>query len=265
MKRLINLSFLSVIFFSCEPGEEFIPENPFDPQNSTYTPPSVTIVSGPQNNGLITSSTVSFGWSGNLEGMLYRYFLDGKVLREWDTQTSAVIEYLDEGYHEFGLQGKYPTGDMTDTLGVIFNVDAVKGPSLLFSPRKKISIPGDTISFDILAEEVSGLAGTSFTLTFDNNLIKVDSIIAGQYMESNSESIFYVDTDNASGRIELVTALIGSSEPAFSGTASLAKIYVSILANGTNEIKFDGSETFRTLNNEKIDIITAIGAIIDQN
>lgn len=259
-----SLSILVLFILSCGDVPEFEADNSFDPQNPQYTPPSVTLTSGPQNNEIVSSSTAAFSWNGNVEGMLFRYFFDGRVIREWDAISSAVIEYVDEGDHEFAVQGKYPTGDASDTLFVTFTVDAVSGPALLFSPRKHISPAGGNLSFDILAEEVDSLAAASLSIIFDPTLIKVDSVVAGQYIGDNLESIFYSDIKNGLGRVDIITALLGSSTPAFSGTGSLATIHVTVKSNGLNEIQFDGSETFRTVNDETISINTAIGAVIDQ-
>ena len=261
----IRYSILLLLFLSCEEISDFETDNPFDPQNPQYTPPSVTLTSGLQNNETINSSTTSFSWDGNVEGMLFRYFINERTLQEWDSDNSVVIDFLDEGDYVFGVQGKYPTGDTSDTLFVAFTVDAVSGPALLFSPRKHISPVGGSIVFDILAEEVDSLAAASFTILFDPILIKVDSVVSGQYIGDNLESIFYTDIKNGLGAVDIITALIGSNEPVFSGTESLAKIYVSVKSSGTNEIRFDGAETFRTINDNKIIINTAIGAIIDQN
>ena len=42
LKRLLII--VVFFFFSCEPGEEFLPTNPLDPDNEEYIPPEVTIL-----------------------------------------------------------------------------------------------------------------------------------------------------------------------------------------------------------------------------
>ena len=153
--------FAAVLLYSCD-LPTFDVDNPFDPQNPSYVAPSVTINSGPNENELITAPSAAFSWVGNTEGMTFRYFVDADLKQDWDDINSVLIEYLDEGAHQFGVQGKYPTGDASDTVIVNFNVNAVTGPSLLFLPRKQISPAGGKLQFDILAEEVDGLAAASF-------------------------------------------------------------------------------------------------------
>jgi hypothetical protein len=260
-----HILFLGIFFlFSCEDISTFDVDNPFDPQNPTYVAPSVTIKSGPSENEIINVPNTAFSWAGNTEGMSYRYFLDGKLKQDWIDTTSVLIDYLDEGAHQFGLQAKYPTGDATDTLYVNFSVEAVSGPSLLFFPRKNISPSGTPFAFQILGEEVEDLAAASFKLNFNATLLQIDSIIVGDYIGNNAESIFYKDFDNLAGTATVITALLGSNSPTFSGTASIAKIYGKVKSNGLSQIQFDGSETFRNINNEIISIKAAVGGVIDQ-
>ena len=258
---LLGIFFL----FSCEDISTFEVDNPFDPQNPTYVAPSVTINSGPNENETITAPSAAFSWVGNTEGMTFRYFVDADLKQDWDDINSVLIEHLDEGAHQFGVQGKYPTGDASDTINVNFNVNAVSGPSLLFLPRKQIAPAGGKLQFNILAEEVDGLAATSFNLAYNASLVQIDSIVVGDYIGENAESIFYKEINNSSGTASVITALLGSSSPTFSGTASIVKVYTTVKTVGLSQIEFDGTETFRNLNNEIITINSAIGGIIDQN
>ena len=255
--------FASLLLYSCD-LPTFDVDNPFDPQNPSYVAPSVTINSGPNENETITAPSAAFSWVGNTEGMTFRYFFDGSLKQEWDDFNSVVIEHLDEGGHQFGVQGKYPTGDASDTVIVNFNVNAVTGPSLLFLPRKQISPAGGKLQFDILAEEVDGLAATSFNLAYNASLVQIDSIVVGDYIGENAESIFYKEINNTSGTASVITALLGSNSPTFSGTAVIAKVYTTVKAVGLSQIEFDGTETFRNVDNGIININSAIGGIIDQ-
>ena len=88
--------------------------------------------------------------------------------------------------------------------------------------------------------------------------------MVGDYIGANIESIFYKEINNTSGTASVITALLGSNSPVFSGTASIAKLYATVKSTGISQIQFDDTETFRNLNNELITINSAIGGIIDQ-
>ena len=94
MRRI--LLFSSVLFISCD-IPTFEVDNPYDPQNPTYVSPSVTIKSGPSNGETITTETVAFSWVGNIEGMSFRYFLDGVLKQEWDAREKIA------GMNETGM------------------------------------------------------------------------------------------------------------------------------------------------------------------
>jgi len=261
---LRNILFIStVIWFGCDAVEEFLPTNPYDPLNDDYVKPEVNFTSVPNEGATISTSNITFGWEGNEEGMFYRYAFD-EVWTIWEENKAATISHIDEGSHSIAIQSKYPTGDTSQVKTVAFIVDAVQGPSIIFFPRKHKAFTGENISFQIIAEEVNGLAAASFKLNYNTSLVQIDSIVVGDYIGDNVESIFYKEIDNASGKASVITALLGSNSPVFSGTASIAKLYAKVKSTGISQIQFDGTETYRNLNNELITINSAIGGIIDQ-
>jgi hypothetical protein len=257
--------FLCIIFWiGCEDSvEDFFPTNPYDPLNEDYVSPDINFTVVPDEGSTLNTSIITIEWEGNQEGMSYRYAFDD-LWEIWDENKSTTISNIDEGSHSISIQSKYPTGDTSEVKIVSFVVDAVQGPSILFHPRRHKAFSGEKIMFEILAEEVVDLAATSFKLNFNTNLVRIDSIVKGDYIGTNDESIFYQDIDNISGSVNVITALLGNNAPVFTGTASLAKLYITIKSNGVNQIDFDGTETFRNINNEIININSAIGGIVDQ-
>ena len=167
------LFFASIFLYTCD-IPTFEVDNPYDPQNPSYVAPSVTINSGPIENEIITTDNVALTWIGNNETMTFRYFLDGNLKQDWDDISSFLIQYLDEGAHKFGVQGRYPTEDVSDTVFVNFTVNAVLGPSLLFYPRKHEAFFGETVTFQILAEEVVGLSGAEFRVDYDPSMFQIE-------------------------------------------------------------------------------------------
>ena len=116
-----------------------------------------------------------------------------------------------------------------------------------------------------IAEEVNNLAAISFELEYNASLVQIDSIVVGDYIGENGESIFYKEINNSTGLASVITALLGSNSPTLTGTASIAKIYLTVKTTGLSQIEFDGTETFRNVDNGIININSAIGGIIDQN
>ena len=257
-----NLFFIiSAFLISCDiPTFEI--DNPYDPQNPSYVPPSVTIQSGPIEKEVIAKDDVTFSWIGNNENMSFRYFFDGALKQDWDDFTSINIQYLDEGDHRFGVQGKYPTDDASDTIFVNFTVNAVLGPSLLFYPKKHDAVIGEEISFQIFAEEVVDLSGAEFTINYNTTLINIESITQGELFKTANQSIFYVDQDPLQDSFSVLTAILDGISPSVSGTGVLAEIVVKINSQGTSNISFSGANKFRGPNNTAIEIREKIGGIV---
>ncbi len=255
------LLFASLLLYSCD-IPTFDTDNPFDPQNPSYVAPSVTIISGPNENETITAPSAAFSWVGNTEGMTFRYFFDGSLKQDWDDINSVLIEYIDEGSHQFGVQGKYPTGDATDTVIVNFNVNAVLGPSLLFYPRKHVAFFGETVTFQILAEEVIGLSGAEFKVDYDPSMFQIESVTQGAFFQSGTQSIFHVDHNTSQGSFFILTAILDAETPSVDGTGVLAEVIVELLQRGTANLSFGSTNQFRDPDNIEIAIREKIGGIV---
>ena len=175
LKRLLFVVVL--LFFSCEPGEEFLPTNPLDPDNEEYIPPEVTILY-PSEGVIVEQSRVNFQWAGNQADMQFRYSFDNEW-SDWISDEAVTINYIDEGVHTFSVQSSYLTGSASDIATINFNVDAVSGPAIVFYPRRHIGSQGDNVVFQIMAEEVYDLAATEFRIIFNPSDLQVNSATPG--------------------------------------------------------------------------------------
>ena len=256
------LPLLSLIIFSCEPGEEFLPDNPLDPDNADYIRPQVTFVSVPSEGSTLSTPTITIEWEGNQPDMSYRYALNGKW-NPWELEKKSItIEHLDEEIQLFEVQSQYSTGDTSNVISANFNVNAVFGPSLLFYPRKHEAFFGEQITFQILAEEVVGLAGAEFTIQYDPLMLKIESITRGSLFENVSNSLFHIDHDSFQGIFTVRTAILDGKNPTFQGTGSLVELVISFVSKGVSNLQFTGTSKIRGSDNTIIDIRDAIGGIV---
>lgn len=254
-------SLLLFLLISCGVNE-FEPDNPIDPDNPDYIPPVVSIISGLNIDQVVTNSTIEINFSGNENSMLFRSKLDSNEWSGWLSSTVITLDYLDEGFHEFFLQGKYTTGDTSEIVWVPFEVNAVSGPSLLFFPRKSVQNIGETVTLKIYAEEVYELAGSGFTLDYDPARLRVDAVRQGNIFANPSTPIFLDEHDTESGHILISTATWDGGGTTFSGTGTIMEIDVVLLSGGITLIEFDGTEVFRDRDNNEIIINESIGGLI---
>ena len=260
-----NLAILfSFLFISCEVGEDFIPENPLDPSNPDYIAPQVSITSSPSENETITEKQFSFSWEGNREGMLYRYALDNSWSGWLDNKKNVIIDHMDEGGHTFFVQSSYTSGDTSNVAMVNFTVDAVKGPSLLFSPRFTNAAVGESFTLNLIAEEVENLSGVEVNLIYDSSIIEIISISPGELFNELGQIIF-IEDHNSLNTVNISSAVWGEDEPSATGSNSIAKIEIQVKQSGSTLIEIDQSSSFRDPSNQIILINESIGGIIESN
>ena len=252
--------FLFFLFvFSCE---DVAPtkDNPLDTGGEDYVAPTVVIVSDLTNGDIISSETVSLSLQGNELVTDYRYKLDSFPWTDWFEEAIATLEYLDEGEHTVLIQSRYLSGDTSAIASLSFVVDAVEGPALMFYPRRHTTSQGNSVTFQVLAEEVTALMAAEVHLEFDPSKLEIVSVSQGNLFQNGQESIFSYEID--SGSIEVLTTLLNSSSPSVSGTGDLIQIEVKSLQSGSSSISFNGSDVFRDPDNNDITITEKINGLI---
>ncbi len=250
------------IWFACEPGEEFLPENPLDPENENYIFPQIVFTSAPDEGATISTSTIMFVWDGNKPDMSYRYAFDGNWSSWENEKKSITIDDIDEGLHSFAAQSRYSTGDTSNVNSVNFSVNAVLGPSLLFYPRKHTAFFGEIVTFQILAEEVIGLSGAEFKIDYDPSMLQIESVTQGELFQSGNQSIFHVDYNNTQGSFSVLMTVLNALTPSVNGTGVLAEVEVRLLNQGTSNLSFGGTNKLRGPDNKEIAIREKIGGIV---
>jgi len=260
MKQILNLFIFLLVFLSC--ADEFVAENPIDPDNPDYIPPIVSFVSGPDPGETIYAENTVITFSGNESSMLYRSQLDSSDWSGWISAQSITLDYLDEGEHIFSLQGKYTTGDTSAVISIPFAVDAVAGPALLFSPRRHTAAIGQMVTYQILAEEVYELAGTEFILDYNPSKLEIEAIRQGELFSSFGTPIFFSQNDPATGKLTITSSAWAGTDQGFTGTGVIIEIDVVLTQSGNSTINFNGNEVLRNPNNITINISEAIGGFI---
>ena len=260
-----KIQYIIVLFLILSCGDEFVPDNPIDPDNPSYIPPIVSIVNGITIGETVTSENLSIEYSGNESSMLFRTRLDTSNWTGWSNNLFVTLDYMDEGDHEFWLQGKYTTGDTSETISVPFTVDAVGGPSLMFFPRRITATQGETVTFSIMAEEVYDLAGLETVLEFDPAKVTLMSVSSAGLFDETGDPIFFYEHNESQGRLTVTAAVWGNESPAFTGTHPIA--ILSFRADHTGNIAIDFGETsiFRDPNNLNITVWESIPGLIAVN
>ena len=256
--KLFIYSFL-LILIGCE-DKVSVRDNILDSGNEDYEAPTILLSSGALGGEVINSEIISFVVEGNDLVNEYRFKLDSNLWSNWSDESTVTLSYLDEGDHTVYFQSRYESGDTSTTLQTSFIVDAVSGPALMFYPRRHQVDQGTTVTFSLLAEEVSDLMAAEINLNYDPSNIELLSISQGDFFQSGQESIFSYEYN--SGSIEILTSLLNSDSPSVSGTGSLVNISFRKLQQGSSSIAFSSENFFRNPDNQDIPISEAIEGLI---
>jgi len=234
MKRTASF-FLAVALLSgliaCEqlPGEpEF--NNPFMPGDISYTAPMINIMSGPQNNEVVTVPTVTFEYDGNTGVTDFSYRLDEDDWSGWTGEKTVTFSFLDEGQHTFWIRGRNMMG-VQDSMNLSrpFEIDAIRGPALWFSSRHRVVQSGTEFTVTLMAEEMYNLMGVYAPVMYDPDAVTLVSynVLAtdGAYLMKNGGSVIQlVDQEASLGLVGLNLAVVEASPPGLDGSGRLATL-----------------------------------------
>lgn len=220
--------------------------------------PLTAIDTGPAENGIVTSSTVTFAFHGNADVDTFQYRIDAAAGDPWQStrQTSLTFNYLDEGQHLFELRGVNRNNFYTERTfqNRTFVVDAVKGQSAMFYPLRKTVGNGQSFLYDIKAEEVDQLYAAKLTIDFNHAIVEVDSIQFGPFVRSSGGDALNFPSvnsiDNTFGSIIVNMVVVGGHPKGITGSGIIARLYCRSLAVGDCDFTFNaaGSALRDTLN-----------------
>jgi hypothetical protein len=219
--------------------------NPLDSLSSVFIKPVSTISGGPTELQTITVSSVTFTWAGTVDVLDYSYEYDAGNWLGWSSQTSVTLDYLDEGQHSFAVRARHRNGKNIELNPphINFTVDAVKGPSLMFLPRRKYALQGQAFTYDIKAEEVSFIYGTKISIQYDPSHVNVTGVLTGALINANGSSIILPTIDSIAHTITIELATIGRSPKGVSGSGVLATLLCYAKISGTTLFSFNSSQT----------------------
>jgi hypothetical protein len=227
--KYIPIILVVAILLGCSSHEELAPpDNPFDPGNPDYVSPSVVVIDGPNEGEVLDVTSTFIEWEGNESATEYRYKFDTPDWSSWGASTSHTFDYLDEGNHSFEIQARSVNGDeQTDSQLLDFVVNAVAGPSAIVYPYKQAGNPGDTLVYQIMAEEVTDLFAVECNISIDDEYFELIEVIDGNILgEWGGEALRIQDVTESSVSLSLVA--VEGVMASFTGSTSIITLIVRI-------------------------------------
>ncbi len=254
---------MALLYFACtEPPS--LEDNPLDPGGGEYQTPTVIINSSFTDGSTVSSATATFELTGNELVFEFRYKLNEYEWSAWSKEINVLVEFLDEGSNTFYAQSRYESLEESDIASLGFTVDAVSGPALMFYPRRHFAEQNQSVTFQIMAEEVQNLAGLEIGIGYEPSKLIIQDVSSGSLFSETGSPIFFSDISE-NGQVTITTAVWGDGEPAFDGTGSIAEITVRVLETGSISLEFDGTEIFRDQNNSEIEVAETVPGLVIVN
>ncbi|MCX6132221.1 MAG: cohesin domain-containing protein [Ignavibacteriales bacterium] len=261
--RFVCLPVVSLLLvLSCEKAvtpPESVPTNPLDIPGLPVT----TITQGPAQGSVLATSSATFRWSGNSEVGAFSCRLNGGTWSFWSTRTDTTIDDIDDGSCLFEVKSRHKN-NITEEQNFptrSFSVDAIQGPAAIFYPRRKAVTVSQSFTYDIRAEDVSGLLGCKLAMTYDPAIIKIDTIVAGDLVKKNggfAES--YLTRDPSGVKVVFEAVILGGTPKGVTGSGALATLTCRVVGAQQANLVFVQTETlYRDTGNKPLTIRQLVG------
>ena len=255
---LVGISFFLI---SCT-VEDLAYENDLDPQNPEFTEPQTTIK--PVSSDNFAKSSFVIEWQGIISSMEFRYKLDEKEWSNWDIQTSATLNYLDEGSHLFLVRGRYLSGYEEATPDSLpFSTDAVTGPALRIAPLYKETVNGDAFTVDIMAEDLSNVAGAEIFILFDASVLAYQSIDKGEFFGRAQGQVLEITKLKTSNLLQIDIGAYNGTYPAASGSGVIATLHFNTLKVGQSALTLQQDSSLRDKDNNVLSTNILVNGLVD--
>lgn len=166
------------------------------------------------NNGSVNYSSSS--WD----------FGDGNT----STETSPTHTYTTTGSYVVSLTVTGEGGTNTNNYLTV-DVSDIPTPAMILDSKYTTTSSGASIALDLKVLGVTGLAAAQATLKYDNSLITIGDITAGDFLKGNTDPLLVITSNPGIGRVIIYTSSLSSDQPSSDGDGVIATINLTL--NGT--------------------------------
>ena len=205
--------------------------------------PHITSVSISDGQTFSTRDITVF-WEGDEFADLYQYSLDG-IQSDWIDTTAVDLTDLDETEHIFTIQAQKDSVFSSVTT-IHFDVDAIQGPGIIFSPRK-ISESSDV---SLIFEDMENLMTAHIEILCEDECAWIKNFSLNELTEEYDRIITFTDEQDYH-RLIIDIGFAGATQ-GITGSINIGSFELLPLGN-TGTITIDSSKTvFRDTSNNPI-------------
>ncbi|HID94728.1 MAG TPA: hypothetical protein EYP53_01545 [Candidatus Latescibacteria bacterium] len=235
--------------------------------------PDTEILSGPSEGEEVTALPVVFTFGGiGIEGPVqfsWRLNAGGTsgTWSDWSDEDEARLEDLDEsalvGSYVFEVRSRSSAGDVDLTPAQRrFTVNAISGPSLMFSPRSLTVSPGSDFEIAIVVDEVSDLMLLHLVVGFNPSALEYITVDPEKdFLTKAGGSLVWPTPriDTVKGIIDINAGVALSDPPGVSGTGILGRLKFRAKGPGISTVEFKGGSELRDHTNADITVRQMLG------
>ena len=189
---------------------------------------------------LATAPTVSFSTADETTGIVpHRVnFVNESTLYNsslWDfgdgntsTEENPTHTYENSGSFDVSLSVTGDGGETSETISSYIVVEDLQTPAFKLNPKFIETTTGSTISFDVEVVGVTGLAAAQATLRYDNSLLTLGNITAGDFLKGNTDPLIVVTSNPGIGRVIIYTSSLSSDQPSSDGDGVIATVNFTV-------------------------------------
>ena len=174
---------------------------------SGIVPHNVNFVNGSSN---YSSSSWDFG--------------DGNT----STEENPRHTYESSGTFDVSLTAIGDGGETVETKSSYIIVEDLQTPAFKLNPKYIETTTGSTISFDVEVVGVTGLAAAQATLRYDNSLLTLGDITAGDFLKGNTDPLLVITSNPGVGRVIIYTSSLSSDQPSSDGDGVIATVNFTV-------------------------------------
>jgi hypothetical protein len=123
------------------------------------------------------------------------------------------------------------------------DVTDIPTPAMILDSKYTTTSSGASIALDLKVLGVTGLAAAQATLFYDNSLISIGDITAGDFLQGNTDPLLTITSNPGIGRVIIYTSSLSSDQPSSDGDGVIATINLTITGTIDASLGFaeDGS------------------------
>ena len=154
------------------------------------------------------------------------------------TEDSPMHTYTSTGTYDVSLSVTGEGGSNTANTSGYVTLTDIATPAIIIDSKYTDTSNGASVTLDLKVLGVTGLAAAQATLFYDQNLITIGDITAGDFLQGNTDPLLVITSNPGIGRVIIYTSSLSSDQPSSDGDGVIATINLTINGSTNANLSF---------------------------